>query len=88
MGKQRIWFTGISRGLGKAMAQAVLAASDVVIGTTRSGKVEWCQGEPKLTVMPLELTDAQTIRKTVAEAHGLYGRLDVVLNNAGMRRLR
>ena len=82
--KQRIWFiTGISRGLGKALAEAVLAVGDTVIGTTRTGKVEWGQGEPKLTVMPLELTDALTIRKTVAEAHGLHGRLDVVLNNAG-----
>ncbi len=84
MSKQRIWFiTGISRGLGKALAQAVLAVGDAVIGTTRTGKVEWAKGEPKLTVMPLELTDAHTIRKTVAEAHALHGRLDVVLNNAG-----
>lgn len=84
MSKRRIWFiTGISRGLGKALAKAVLAGGDAVIGTTRSGKVDWSQGEPKLTVMPLELTDAHTIRKTVAEAHALHGHLDVVLNNAG-----
>lgn len=33
--------------------------------------------------MPLELIDAEAIRKTVAEAYALHGRLDVVLNNAG-----
>ena len=84
MREQRIWFiTGISRGLGKALAQAVLAVGDAVIGTTRSGRVDWGQGEPELTVMPLELTDTKAIRKTVAEAYALHGRLDVVLNNAG-----
>ena len=84
MSKQRIWFiTGISRGLGKALAQTVLAAGDAVIGTTRSGKASWGQDEQQLTVMPLELTDAEAIRKTVAEAYAVHGRLDVVLNNAG-----
>ena len=84
MSEQRIWFiTGISRGLGKALAQAVLAVGNAVIGITRSGRVDWGQGEPELTVMPLELTDTKAIRKTVAEAYALHGRLDVVLNNAG-----
>ena len=84
MSKQRIWvITGSSRGLGKALAQTVLAAGDAVIGTTRSGKASWGQDEQQLTVMPLELTDAEAIRKTVAEAYAVHGRLDVVLNNAG-----
>ena len=75
--------TGISRGLGKAVAEAVLAAGDAVVGTTRSGKVDWGEGERGMTVMPLELTDTDAVRKTVADAHALHGRLDVVLNNAG-----
>ena len=84
MKKQRIWFvTGISRGLGKALAQAVLAAGEHVIGTTRSGKADWGQGEPNLTVSALEVTDAEAIRNAVAEAYARHGRLDVVLNNAG-----
>ena len=82
--QQKIWLiTGISRGLGKAVAEAVLAAGDAVIGTTRSGKVDWDEGERGMTVMPLELTDNEAVRKTVADAHALHGRLDVVLNNAG-----
>ena len=82
--QQRVWLiTGISRGLGKALAQVVLAAGDTVIGTTRTGKADWTQDEPGLTLMPLELTDTEAIRKTVAEAYALHDRLDVVLNNAG-----
>ena len=81
---QRVWLiTGISRGLGQSLAQAVLAAGDAVIGTTRTGEVDWGQSEPKLTVMALELTDALAVRRTVSDAYALHGRLDVVLNNAG-----
>ena len=40
--QERIGFTtGISRGLGKALAQTVLATGDAVIGTTRTGSVDW-----------------------------------------------
>ena len=82
--QQRIWLiTGISRGLGKALAQIVLATGDVVVGTTRTGKVEWGRGEPGLTVKPLELTDLEAIGTTIADIYAVHGRLDVVINNAG-----
>ena len=85
MSKQkRSWLiTGISRGLGKALAQVVLATGDSVIGTTRMGAVDWGKGEPGLTVRRLELTDLEAIRKTITDVYPLHGRLDVVLNNAG-----
>ena len=36
---QKVWFmTGIARGLGHALAKAVLAKGDLVIGTTRRGE--------------------------------------------------
>ena len=82
--QQRIWLiTGIARGLGKALASAVLASGDAVIGTTRTGRAEWGQNETKLTVIPMELTDVASVRTAVADAYALHGRLDVVLNNAG-----
>ena len=82
--EHRIWLiTGISRGLGKALAQVVLATGDAVVGTTRTGNVDWGQGEPGLTVRPLELTDVKAIRKTIVDVHAIHGRLDVVINNAG-----
>ncbi len=82
--QQRIWLiTGISSGLGKALASVVLASGDTVVGTTRTGEVDWGEGEPRLTVIPLELTDLESVRKAVADAYALHGRLDIVLNNAG-----
>ena len=82
--QQRIWLiTGISRGLGRALASVVLASGDTVIGTTRTGETDWGESEPGLTVIPLELTDVESVRKAVADAYALHGRLDVVVNNAG-----
>ena len=82
--QQKIWFiTGVSRGLGQALAQAVLEAGDVVIGTTRSGRSDLSGSSDRLHLLPLEVTDAAQVRQTVAEAQALYDRIDVVVNNAG-----
>jgi NAD(P)-dependent dehydrogenase (short-subunit alcohol dehydrogenase family) len=80
----RIWFiTGVSRGFGKALAEAVLARGEVVVGTTRRGAAAIAGPTGRLHLLPLELTDAPAIRSTVERAQALYGRLDVIVNNAG-----
>ena len=82
MSQQKVWFiTGISRGLGRALAEGMLAAGDHVIGTTRSGAADF--SHERLTVLPLEVTDAAQAADTVAKAHAVHGRVDVVVNNAG-----
>ncbi|HEY0944359.1 MAG TPA: oxidoreductase [Opitutaceae bacterium] len=79
-----VWFiTGISRGLGRELARAVLEAGDVVIGTTRDGATDLAGTSGRLHVLPLELTDREQVRRTIAAARALHGRLDVVVNNAG-----
>ncbi|UQA59485.1 oxidoreductase [Polyangium aurulentum] len=80
----KIWFvTGISRGLGKAIAEAALERGDVVIGTTRDGTSDIATQSGRLHVLPLDVTQREAARATVAAAHALHGRLDVVVNNAG-----
>ena len=77
------WFiTGISRGLGKALAEAALARGDRVVGTTRDGKSDIAAPRGTLHVLPLEVGDAAAIDSTVAKAFELAGELDVVVNNA------
>jgi NAD(P)-dependent dehydrogenase (short-subunit alcohol dehydrogenase family) len=81
---KKIWLiTGVARGLGKALAQAVLDNGDIAIGTTRNGKADLNGDANSLHLFELELTDPAQIKQTVAAAYQLHGRLDVVVNNAG-----
>jgi NAD(P)-dependent dehydrogenase (short-subunit alcohol dehydrogenase family) len=81
---KKIWLiTGVSRGFGKALAQAVLDRGDVVIGTTRDGKADLNGDANSLHLLELELTNPVQIQQTVEAAYQLHDRLDVVVNNAG-----
>ncbi|WP_158915186.1 SDR family NAD(P)-dependent oxidoreductase [Caulobacter sp. S45] len=81
----KTWFiTGISRGLGFALAQAALHRGDTVVGTVRTGAPELDQGPGRLHVLPLDMADGAAIEATTAKAFELAGgRLDVLVNNAG-----
>jgi NAD(P)-dependent dehydrogenase (short-subunit alcohol dehydrogenase family) len=80
----KIWFiTGISRGFGRALSDALLHRGDKVIGTIRSGSAEVGQGKGRPDVLALDVTDAQAVKKTVAAAIQVHGRIDVIVNNAG-----
>jgi NAD(P)-dependent dehydrogenase (short-subunit alcohol dehydrogenase family) len=84
MTTSKVWFiTGISRGFGKALAEAVLAADDSVIGTSRDGESSIPNDHGRLHVLALEVTDAAAVARTIDAAAALHGRLDVVVNNAG-----
>jgi NAD(P)-dependent dehydrogenase (short-subunit alcohol dehydrogenase family) len=80
----KIWFiTGISRGFGRALAEALIARGDTVIGTTRTGSAEITPGTGRLDVLALDVADTEAVKKTVAAAFQLHGRIDVIVNNAG-----
>jgi len=80
----KTWFiTGISRGLGLALAKAALADGDTVIGTIRSGTSELPTGAGTLHVLTLDLADGAAAEAAVERAFALAGRIDVIVNNAG-----
>ena len=83
----RIWFiTGASRGLGRSFAQAALAAGDRVAATARdTSTLDALADEYGDAVLPVELdvTDRDAAFAAVRRAHDHFGRLDVVVNNAG-----
>jgi NAD(P)-dependent dehydrogenase (short-subunit alcohol dehydrogenase family) len=84
---EQIWFvTGSSRGLGRAVVQAALDAGDLVAATARRpaqlDDLVADHGE-RLRAIALDVTDARAARSAVAEAHRHFGRLDVIVNNAG-----
>ena len=75
--------TGVSRGLGQALAQAALDRGDTVIGTVREGGADLNPGRGTLHVLQLEIADRAAVEAGVARAFGLGGRVDVIVNNAG-----
>lgn len=80
----KTWFiTGISRGLGKALAEAVLARGDTVIGTVREGRPDIAAGTGTLHVLALDVADAAAIGPALDAAFATTGRIDVLVNNAG-----
>ena len=80
----KVWLiTGVSRGLGKDLARAVLAKGDVVVGTSRDGRADLEAEGGRLLMLPLDLAKPGGEREVVERAHGFRGRLDVLVNNAG-----
>ena len=75
--------TGVSRGIGKALAEAALERGDTVVGTVREGAPRIATGKGSFHCLPLEMRDPAAIQATVARAFELTGRLDVIVNNAG-----
>ncbi|WP_115375053.1 oxidoreductase [Adhaeribacter pallidiroseus] len=84
---EKIWFiTGSSRGLGRSLTEAVLAAGDKVVATARQPKVlqDLAEQYPaQLLPVALDVTDKVQIQKAVAQAIAHFGRIDVLVNNAG-----
>src|SRR6266404_4053104 len=80
---KNLLITGVSRGLGKALAEAALARGDTVIGTVRDTEPRIAAGQGQFHCLRLEIRDPAAIEATVAKAFDLAGRLDVVVNNAG-----
>jgi NAD(P)-dependent dehydrogenase (short-subunit alcohol dehydrogenase family) len=83
----RTWFiTGIGRGLGRALAEALLDRGDRVAGTARRlddlNDLKAKYGE-RLWTAALDLTDGGAIQSVVDRAFADLGRIDVVVNNAG-----
>lgn len=80
----KTWFiTGVSRGLGLALANAALADGDDVIGTVREGTPALTAGRGEAHVMTLDVSDAGAAEAAVGEAFARAGRIDVIVNNAG-----
>src|ERR1700735_3662787 len=84
---QQVWFiTGSSRGFGRALVGAALDAGDRVVATARQpGQLaEFAEryGD-RARPRALYVTDAGAVRDAVAAGADGFGRLDVVVNNAG-----
>lgn len=85
--KSKIWFiTGISSGLGKALAQTVIENGDFVIGTFRSqtqADVFNNQFKEEAFALTMDITKPNEIVKAFKLITEKFGKVDVLVNNAG-----
>ena len=83
----KVWFiTGASRGFGRVWADAALKRGDKVAATARSlASIAGLKEKYGANVLTLELdvTKPDQVKTAVAQAHAHFGRLDIVVNNAG-----
>ncbi len=87
----KVWFvTGSSRGLGRSFVEAALARGDKVAATARNDdSLQSLVAAYGDAVRPLKLdvTDRAAAFEAVRQAHDHFGRLDVVVNNAGYAQI-
>ena len=82
-----VWFiTGTSQGFGKELVHAALARGDFVIATSRTPEkilADCPEGKDRLLSLSLDLRDPAQIHTVVQQAIHRFGRIDVLVNNAG-----
>jgi NAD(P)-dependent dehydrogenase (short-subunit alcohol dehydrogenase family) len=83
----KVWFlTGSSRGLGRSLAEAILAHGDLLVATARTPEqLDGLTGRygEQMRAVALDVTSPEQARSALATAIDAFGRLDVVVNNAG-----
>ncbi len=84
---QVVWITGASSGIGEALAVAFSkAGAKLILSSRNQAELErvqsLCQGES--LVLPLDVTDEAAMPALVKRAHEWQGKIDFLINNAGI----
>jgi NAD(P)-dependent dehydrogenase (short-subunit alcohol dehydrogenase family) len=85
MDESRTWFiTGASSGFGRAIAEAALARGDrVTVAARRIEPLADLAADVRVNVVTLDVTDERQRQAAIARAIERFGRIDVLVNNAG-----
>jgi NAD(P)-dependent dehydrogenase (short-subunit alcohol dehydrogenase family) len=85
--KNKVWFiTGASKGFGFEIARAALSSGDKVVATVRKNAKELAArlgDEDRALVVTLDVTNEEEVKAGVNAAIYRFGRIDVLVNNAG-----
>ncbi|MET0465979.1 MAG: SDR family NAD(P)-dependent oxidoreductase [Chitinophagaceae bacterium] len=90
MKKNKVWFvTGASKGLGLSLVKALIREGYQVAATTRDLNAITREVGASSSFLPLEmnLLDEQSVETAIGKAIQSFGRIDVVVNNAGYGQL-
>jgi NAD(P)-dependent dehydrogenase (short-subunit alcohol dehydrogenase family) len=88
MSEKKVWLiTGSSRGLGRKLAESALAQGYRVIATARNTEALKSLNEKypaTAYALKLDVANPAEVRAAIAQASERFGRIDVVVNNAGV----
>src|SRR6202012_3622398 len=86
-GKSLVWLiTGTSQGFGSELVRVALQRGDSVVATSRNPQKVWDafpNAGGRLLAVSLDLKDEKQIHSVVEQTVGRFGRIDVLVNNAG-----
>lgn len=85
-GTRRIWLTGATSGIGRALAVALLEQGHhVALSARREAHLQALAGQySNALLLPLDVRDRDAVRETGAHLTDLFGQLDVAILNAGV----
>ncbi|STY44344.1 Uncharacterized oxidoreductase SAV2478 [Listeria grayi] len=85
MSNEQVWFiTGASRGFGRALVEDLLQRGDKVVATMRKTEnISFHTSSENLLILPLDVTDEMQSKEAAKKAVDYFGRIDVLVNNAG-----
>ncbi len=80
----KVWFiTGASSGFGRLLVEALLERGEQVLATARRPDLLEDISSERLIRLKLDVTDSSMCEQSVRDAEAAFGRIDVLVNNAG-----
>jgi NAD(P)-dependent dehydrogenase (short-subunit alcohol dehydrogenase family) len=87
MSNQKVWFiTGASKGLGLALTKLALSQGDKVVATSRNiedFKISIAEHQDNFLPLKVDITSDNEVKNAVKQSIEKFGRVNVVVNNAG-----
>lgn len=86
-----VWITGASSGIGEALTYALARqGARIILSARRKEELERVKGncpiaiQPQIKILPLDLSQASTLKLSVEAALQLFGQIDILINNGGI----
>ncbi len=86
-----VWLTGASSGIGEALAYALAnEGCKLILSARRTEELERVKGncpssaQPDIRILPLDLSESETLQLSTEAAIQFFGHIDILVNNGGL----